>query len=70
MAGTPQGPPGSCCSSAQLWSSTAHLGAEVLPLVAAPVVDSLIGHAGQAQQAVSEGLLAAAGVSAESLAVL
>ncbi|MFC1438940.1 hypothetical protein ABUW04_11770 [Streptacidiphilus sp. N1-10] len=59
-----------CCSAVQLWSSAAYLHAQVLPLVAVPVVDGLVGHAGPAQQAVSEGLLQAVGVPSDELAVL
>jgi hypothetical protein len=68
-SGPPSGVRGSCCTSQQMWSSVSRLTAEVLPPVAGTVVDSLVGHADQAQQAVSEGLLRAAGVSLDSLAI-
>nr|WP_133998450.1 hypothetical protein [Streptomyces sp. 846.5] len=67
--GSQPGRPGPCCTSQQMWSSVSRLTAEVLPPVAGTVVDSLVGHADQAQQAVSEGLLRAAGVSPDSLAI-
>ncbi|MGW0633366.1 hypothetical protein [Streptomyces sp. NPDC002758] len=60
---------GRCCTSQQMWSSVSRVTAEVLPPVAGAVVDSLIGHADQAQQAVLEGLLRAVGVPLDSMAV-
>jgi len=68
-SGSPPGRQGPCCTSQQMWSSVSRLAAEVLPPVAGTVVDSMVGHADQAQQAVSEGLLRAAGVSLDSLAI-
>ncbi|WP_377267700.1 hypothetical protein [Peterkaempfera sp. SMS 1(5)a] len=59
-------PPGQCCTSQQMWTSVPHVTAQVLPTVAGTVLDRLVGHNGQAQQAVLEGVLRAAGVSLDS----
>jgi hypothetical protein len=67
-SGPPRGQ-GLCCTSQQMWSSASRLTAEVLPPVAGTVVDRLVGHADQAQQAVSVGLLRAVGVPLGSMAV-
>lgn len=56
-----------CCTSQQLWSSVPLVTSQVLPPVAAAVVDSLVGHTTAAQQAVSEGLLTAIGVSVDAV---
>lgn len=58
-----------CCTSQQMWTSVPRLTAEVLPPVAGVVVDHLVGHTDPAQQAVSVGLLRAAGVPMDTLAV-
>lgn len=62
-----QAPPGRCCTSQQMWTSVPRVTAEVLPPVAGTVVDSLVGHADQAQQAVLEGLLRAVGVPLDTM---
>ncbi|WP_042405465.1 hypothetical protein [Streptacidiphilus carbonis] len=67
--GAPGSARASCCTSQQLWSSVPRVTEQVLPPVAAAVVDHLVGHADQAQQAVSAGLLTASGVPLDSLAV-
>jgi hypothetical protein len=59
--------PGHCCTSQQMWTSVPRLTAEVLPPVAGAVVDRLVGHADQAQQAVREGLLRAVGVPLDTM---
>ncbi|MEP7055260.1 MAG: hypothetical protein ABI912_08430 [Actinomycetota bacterium] len=56
-----------CCSSTALWTSPARIADEVLPLVAATVIDGVIGHQTAAQQAVSAALLTAAGISQSSM---
>ncbi|HEY3479723.1 MAG TPA: hypothetical protein VGL02_12570 [Streptomyces sp.] len=61
--------PPRCCTSEQMWTNVPRVTAEVLPPVAGVVVDRLVGHASEAQQAVSQGLLTAAGVSRDRLAV-
>lgn len=64
-----EAPPGRCCTSQQMWTSVPRVTAEVLPPVAGAIADSLVGHADPAQQAVLEGLLRAAGVPLDSMAV-
>ena len=63
------GSSGHCCTSQQMWTSVPRITAEVLPQVAGAVVDHLVGHADQAQQAVRQGLLKAAGVPPDTMAV-
>lgn len=61
--------PARCCTSEQMWTSVPRVTAEVLPPVAGVVVDRLVGHASDAQQAVSQGLLTAAGIARDRLTV-
>ncbi|WP_225847756.1 hypothetical protein [Streptomyces sp. HPF1205] len=64
-----KGAPGRCCTSQQMWTSVPRVTAEVLPPVAGVIVDRLVGHADPVQQAVLEGLLRAAGVPLDGMAV-